>query len=93
MLEKVIKTWHINNAACFKKPKIFITTILLVIKIITKNLINKGFFCKKVLNRIIIMLGIQNALFSLIYKILTNNNYRVFKRTIKPGLKEEDKKA
>ena len=88
-----METWHIDNAACPKRPKISTATTLLVIEIITKNSTSKSFSCKEVLDRIAAMPGIQNASPNSVYRILIDNNYGVFKRTIKPGLKEEDKKA
>jgi hypothetical protein len=42
MLRTIIKLKYINNAPRLKKLKTFITTFLLIINIIIKNLIIKG---------------------------------------------------
>jgi hypothetical protein len=93
MPETVVETWHVDDAPCSGRPKISTATALLVIEIITKNSTSRGFSCKEVSDRIAAMPGVQNASPSSVYRILTDNGYGVFKRTVKPGLKEEDKKA
>jgi hypothetical protein len=35
----------------------------------------------------------QSVFANTVYKVLKNNGYGVFKKTVKPGLKEEDKAA
>jgi hypothetical protein len=82
----------VTDALCPRRLKISTATALLVIEIVTKNSTSRGFSCKEISDQIAAMPGVQNASPSSVYRILTDNGYGVFKRTVKPGLKKEDKK-
>ncbi len=92
----VIKVSYIDNAVRSRRPKIPQSMVDLIITITTKNSTTRGWSCARIAQEIYATPGItpKEALSaSTIYRTLKANGYRVYKRTIKPGLNKAQKDA
>jgi hypothetical protein len=68
----------------------------LILTIITRNSITRGWSCERVALEIAGTLGIttkEAPLASTVYRTLKKSGYSVYKRTVKPGLNKKQKKA
>jgi hypothetical protein len=90
---ELVEPEHVNNAPCSGRPTTSIATALFIIKTITKNSTTRGWLYARIAAEVTGTPGRQPVSASTIYRVLTENGYGVFKRTVKPGLTEEMKKA
>lgn len=59
----------------------------------TKNSITREWSCERIANEVSNTRGIARISPRTVYDILTENGYSYYKKTVKPGLKDEDKDA
>lgn len=89
----VVKVEYIDDTPRTGRPKISITIALFIIEIMTKNSTTRGWSCARIVAEVTGTPGRQPVSASTIYKVLSEHGYGVFKRTVKPGLTDEAKKA
>jgi hypothetical protein len=59
----------------------------------TKNFTTRGWSCARIATKVTGTPGRQEVSTSTVYRVFTENGYGVFKRTVKPRLMDEAKKA
>jgi hypothetical protein len=65
----------------------------LILATMTKNSITREWSCKRIANKVSNTPGISAISTRTVYNILTKNSYSCYKKTVKPRLKDKDKKA
>ncbi len=66
---------------------------MFIIEVVTRNSTTRGWSCARIAQEVSGTPGRQPVSASIVYRVLKENGYSVFKRTVKPGLREEDKVA
>jgi transposase len=89
----IIEPEHVDNTPCSGRPKTSTATALFIIETITKNSTTRGWLYTCIAAEVTETPGRQLVSASTVYRVLTENGYSIFKKTIKPGLTEEAKKA
>ena len=89
----ILETWHVDDAPHPGRPKTSTATALFIIEIMTKNSTTRGWSCARIAAEVSNTPGWQPVSQRTVYRVLTENGYGVFKRTVKPGLTEEQKAA
>ena len=74
------------------RPKTSTATTLLIVQTMTKNSTTRGWLCARIASKVTGTTSHQLVSASTVYRVLTENSYGVFKRTVKPSLTEENKK-
>jgi hypothetical protein len=92
-LSDLVETWHVDDAPRPGRPKTSTATALFIIKTMTKNSTTRGWSYSRIASEVSGTPGRQRVSPSTVYRVLTENGYGSFKRTVKPGLTEEAKKA
>jgi hypothetical protein len=64
----------------------------LILATVTKNSTTRGYSYKRIASKVSNTPGISKISASTVYRVLSENGYSSYKNTIKPGLKDEDKK-
>jgi Transposase len=93
MLGDIVEPEHVDDAPRLGRPKTSTATALFIIETMTKNSTTRGWSCACIAAEVTRTPGRQLVSPSTVYRVLTENGYGVFKRTVKPGLTEEAKKA
>jgi hypothetical protein len=89
----IIEIEHVDDAPRSRRPKTSTATALFIIEVVTKNSTNRGWSCARIAQEVSSTPGRQPVSASTVYRVMKENGYGVFKRTVKPGLQEEDKAA
>jgi Transposase. len=74
------------------RPRTFIATTKFILKTMLKNLTTRSWSCNRIAMKVSRIPGWQPVSPSTIYQVLKEHGYRVYKRTVKPGLIEEQMK-
>jgi hypothetical protein len=91
--DELVEPEHVNDAPRSGRPTTSTATALFIIETMTKNSTTRGWSCARIAAEVTGTPGRQPVSASTVYRVLTENGYGVFKRTVKPGLTEEMKKA
>jgi hypothetical protein len=89
----ILETWYIDDAPRPGRPKISTALSLFIIQIVTKNSTTRGWPCWQIAAEISNTPGWQSVSSKTVYRVLIDNGYSSFKRTVKPGLTNEQKEA
>jgi hypothetical protein len=89
----IVEPFHVDDAPRPRRPKISTVTALFIIETMTKNSVTRGWSTAQITDEVSYTPGWQPVSRRTVYRVLTDAGYGVFKRTIKPGLTEEMKKA
>ena len=84
--KQVVELHHVDDAPRPSRPKTSITITEFILKTMLKNSTTRGWSCNRIVLEILGTLGWQLVSPFTIYCILKEHGYRVYKRTIKPGL-------
>lgn len=76
-----------------RRPKTSTATALFIIETMTKKSTTRGWSCARIAAEVSSTPRRQPISQSTVYRVLTENGYSVFKRTVKPGLSNEMKMA
>jgi hypothetical protein len=85
----IVKPEHVDDASRSRRPKTSTATALFIIEIMTRNPITRGWFTGRIAAEVTRTLSWQKVSASTVYKVLKENGYSVFKRTVKSGLTKE----
>jgi hypothetical protein len=88
---RILETWYVDNTLCPGRPKISTALVLFIIEIITKNSTTRGWPCWQIATEVSNTPGWQYISQTTVYRVLLDNRYSSFKRTIKPGLTNKQK--
>jgi hypothetical protein len=89
MPSKVLETWHVDDAPCPGRPKISTALSQFIIETLTKNSTTRSWLYTQIASEVSSTSGWQPVSVSTVYRTLTSEGYRVFKRTVKPGFTKE----
>ena len=89
----ILETWHVDDAPYPRRPKTSTATVLFIIETMTKNSTTRGWSCARIAAEVSSTPRRQPVSQSTVYRVLTENGYSVFKRTVKLGLSNKMKKA
>lgn len=89
----LVEVEHADDAPRPGRPKPSTATALFIIEIMTRNSTTRGWSCAYIAAEVTGTPGRQPVFASTVYRVHTENGYGVFKRTVKLGLTEEQKKA
>jgi hypothetical protein len=89
----VVEVEHVDDVPRTGRLKTSIATALFIIEIMTKNFTTRGWSCARITAEVTGTPGRQEVSVSTVYRVLTEHGYGVFKRTVKPRLTDEAKKA
>jgi transposase len=89
----VVEVEHIDDTPRSGRIKTSTATALFIIQTMTKNSTTRGWSCARIAAEVTSTPGRQAVSASTVYRVLTENGYGVFKRTVKPGLTEAAKRA
>jgi len=90
---KILETWHINNAPYKERPRISTALVKFIVAIVTKNSTTRGWSCERIAAEVSNTSGWQPVSASTVYRSLKQERYKVFKKTVKPGLTTDQMKA
>lgn len=85
---RVLESFIVNNKPKSRRKKISTALVKFILATITKNSITRGQSCAYIVYEISETPGQQKVSASIVYYALSENGYSVFKRIIKPGLKD-----
>jgi hypothetical protein len=88
---EIVEIWHVDDAPRPGRAKISTALVEHIIQIVTKNSTTRQWSCARIAAEVTATPGWQPISASTVYRVLTADSYGVFKRTVKPGLKEADK--
>ena len=88
--DKIVETWHVEDAPRTGRPSIKPETIELIVKTVTRNSITRGWSCGRIASEVSKTPGAETVSASTVYRSLRAEGYGVYKRTIKPGLTKEN---
>jgi hypothetical protein len=89
----ILETWYIDDAPWSGRPKISTALSLFIIEVVTRNSTTRSWPCWQIAAEISNTPGWQPVSQAVVYRVLTDNSYSSFKRTIKPGLTNKQKEA
>ena len=89
----ILETWHVDDAPRSGRPKISTALILFIIQTMTKNSTTRGWPSWRIAAEVSNIPGQQPVSQSTVYRVLIDNGYSSFKRTVKLGLTNEQKAA
>lgn len=89
----IVEVEHVDDAPRSGRPKTSTATALFIVETMTKNFTTRGWSCARIAAEVTGTLGRQAISASTVYRVLTENGYSVFKRTVKLGLTKEAKDA
>jgi len=87
-----IEPSHVEDAPRSGRPCLPLEVTQLVIQVVTKNSTTRGYSCAQIASEVEKLCGTKISPSS-VYRTLKAEGYSVYKRTVKPGLKKEDKDA
>ena len=89
-----IETWMVDDSPRSGRPPINNEVRELILSILTRNSSTRGWSCARIASEVTsITSGVKSVSASTVYRVLTSEGYGVFKRTVKPGLTQEQKEA
>lgn len=80
--DSILETWHVDDAPRSGRPKIGTGTALKIIEVVTKNSTTRGRSCERVAQEVRDTPGFRPVSASTVYRVLQDNGYGVFKRTV-----------
>jgi hypothetical protein len=89
----ILETWHIDDAPRPGRPKISTALSLFIKETMTKHSTTRGWPCWRIAAKVSNTPGWQPVSRTTVYRVLIDNGYGSFKRTVKPGLTNEQKAA
>jgi hypothetical protein len=90
---KVLETWHVDDAPHKGRPPISTALVKFIVATTTKNSTTRGWSCARIAAEISNTPGWQPVSPSTVYRALKQEGYGVFKKTVKPGLTNDQMKA
>lgn len=87
----IIEPEHVDDAPRSGRPKISTALALFIMETMTKNSTTRGWSCRRIAQEVSSTPGWQSVSVSTVYRTLRSEGYGCFKRTIKPGLTDENK--
>jgi transposase len=91
--QTLVEPEHVDDAPRSGRPKTSTALALFIIKIMTQNSMTRGWSASRIAAEVTRTPGQQEVSASTVYRVLCENGYGVFKRTVKPGLTNEMKEA
>jgi hypothetical protein len=89
----IVEVHYIEDVPRSGRPKNSQSVIDLILKTVTKNSTTRGWSCNRIAWEVSSIPGAPSVSGMTVWRTLKENGYSSFKRTIKPGLKDEDKAA
>ena len=89
----IVEPFHIDDAPWSRRLKISPATALFIVETMTKNSTTRGWSCARIAAEVSSTPSWQLVSQTTVWRALTDARYRVYKRTIKPGLTQEIKAA
>src|SRR5450432_2097678 len=86
--DTIIETYHIDDSSRSGRPNTSKEVIDLILETVTKNSTTRGWSCKRIAQEVSLKSKVS---ISTVCKTLKENGYSSYKRTMKPGLKLDDK--
>lgn len=90
--KELIEVEHVEDAPRTGRPKASSALVEHILETVTRNSTTRQWSCARIAAEVTATPGWESTSASTVYRVLTDNGYGVFKRTVKPGLREEDKK-
>jgi hypothetical protein len=88
----ILETWHVDDAPRSGRPKISTALLLFIIEIATKNSTTRSWPCWCIAAEVLNTPSWQLVSQATVHRVLINNSYSPFKRTVKPGLTNKQKR-
>jgi transposase len=89
----VLEPYHVDDSPKSGRPKILTSITSSILTVMTKNSTTRGWLCFKIAKEVSSLLPEkQSVSASTVYRTLIAEGYRSYKKTVKPGLNEENKK-
>src|ERR1700730_17075282 len=89
----IVEISHIEDAPCSEQPKVSQDVTDHILKTVTQNSTTRGWSCARIAYEVSLIPGISQVSEKTVWRVLRENKYFSYKRTVKPGLKLEDKAA
>jgi hypothetical protein len=90
--KQVVEPHHVDDAPRPGRPKTSTAIAEFILKTMLKNSTTRGWPCNRIASEVSGTPGWQLVSPSMVYRVLKEHGYRVYKRTIKPGLMKEQMK-
>src|SRR5450432_3174202 len=90
-ISTIIEVYHVDDSTRSGRPKISQEVIDLILETVTKNSITRGWSCKRIAYEVTSKSSKYKVSTTTIWRTLKEHGYSSYKRTMKPGLKLEDK--
>ena len=91
---KVLEVEHVDDAPRARRPKVSTATVGRIIAVVTRNSTTRGWSCARIAAEVSNTLGFNNSVSApTVYRVLQQEGYSVYKRTVKPSLNDKQKKA
>jgi hypothetical protein len=89
----ICEPWMVEDALRSGRPRTSQVVVQHIINTVTKNSTHRGWSCQKIASAVSEIPGIAPISARTVYRVLVFNSYGSYKRTIKPGLNDENKKV
>lgn len=89
----IVEVSHVEDAPRSGRPKVLQSTTDQILKTVTQNSTTRGWSCGRIAYEVSLIPGMSKVSEKTVWNVLRQNNYFSYKRTMKPGLKLEDKAA
>jgi hypothetical protein len=92
-ISRIVEVHHVEDTLCSGRPKTSQDIIDLILKTVTQNSTTRGWSCTRIAHKVssIPRTPSVSVSGSTVWRVLRRNGYCSYKRTVKPGLKLEDK--
>jgi hypothetical protein len=90
---KVLETWHVDDAPHKGRPPLSTALVKFVVETMTKNSTTRAWSCARIAAEVSNTPGWQPVSASTVYRVLKQEGYGVYKKTVKPGLTKEQMEA
>jgi transposase len=89
----IVEVEHVEDTPRSGRPKIPQSVVDLILKTVTKNSTTRTWSCNRIAWEVSSTPDISSISGMTVWRVLKENGYSSYKRTVKPGLKDEDKVA
>jgi hypothetical protein len=89
----ICEPWMVEDAPRSGRPRTSQVVVQHIIDTVTKNSTHRGWSCQKIASAVSEIPGIASISARTVYRVLVFNGYGSYKRTVKPGLNDENKKV
>jgi hypothetical protein len=92
----IVEVFHVADAPRSRRPQVSQEVVDLIIKTVTRNSTTRGWSCSRIAHEVSLILKDTQAVILevsgvTVWRVLRRNKYFSYKRTVKSGLKLEDK--